>query len=46
MVPLFLVLFIDGMSLSLLFLVLNAIIIDTHSDFLSAATSLATRDFL
>ncbi|WP_197694347.1 MFS transporter [Coxiella burnetii] len=44
--PLFLVLFIDGMGLSLLFPVLNAIIIDNHSNFLPAATTLATRDFL
>nr|WP_273700676.1 MFS transporter [Coxiella burnetii] len=34
------------MGLSLLFPVLNAIIIDNHSNFLPAATTLATRDFL
>lgn len=44
--PLFLVLFIDGMGLSLLFPVLNSIIIDPHSDFLAASVSITTRDFL
>ncbi len=44
--PLFLVLFIDGMGLSLLFPVLNGIIIDAKSTFLPAATSIATRDLL
>lgn len=44
--PLFLILFIDGMGLSLLFPVLNSIIIDVNSHFLSPTVSLATRDFL
>ncbi len=34
------------MGLSLLFPVLNAIIINNHSNFLPAATTIATRDFL
>src|SRR3990167_1409043 len=44
--PLFLVLFIDGMGLSLLFPVLNSIIIDTNSNFLPATLSMPTRNFL
>ena len=44
--PLLLVLFIDGMGLSLLFPVLNSIIIDPRSDFLAASVSITTRDFL
>ena len=44
--PLFLVLFIDGMGLSLLFPVLNSIIIDTHSDFLLSTVSMTMRNFL
>ncbi len=44
--PLFLILFIDGMGLSLLFPVLNSIIIDVHSNFLPAAASESTRNFL
>ena len=46
MAPLFLVLFIDGMGLSLLFPVLNSIIVDPASHFLAASTSVSTRDFL
>jgi len=44
--PLFLVLFIDGMGLSLLFPVLNSIIIDPHSDFLPSSMGLGMRDLL
>lgn len=44
--PLFLVLFIDGMGLSLLFPVLNAILIDPHFGFLPITTSLEMRNFL
>lgn len=44
--PLFVVIFIDGMGLSLLFPILNSIIVDPVSHFLSASTSTATRDFL
>jgi len=44
--PLFLVLFIDGMGLSLLFPVLNSIIVDTHSNFIAASVSLSSRYFL
>lgn len=45
--PLFLVLFIDGMGLSLLFPVLNSIIIDVNnSDFLSSTVTMGTRDLL
>lgn len=44
--PLFLILFIDGMGLSLLFPVLNSIIIDPHSTFLPASFSLGTRAFI
>ncbi len=43
--PLFLVLFIDGMGLGLLFPIINSIIIDSHSAFLSQSTSMAMRDF-
>src|SRR3990167_1878152 len=44
--PLFLVLFIDGMGLSLIFPILNSIIVDPQSAFLSVSTSVGTRDFL
>ena len=44
--PLFLVLFIDGMGLSLLFPIVNSLIIETSSHFVPHATSLATREFL
>src|SRR3990167_9514251 len=44
--PLFLVLFIDGMGLSLLFPVLNSIIVDPHSDFLATSVFDSTRDLL
>lgn len=44
--PLFLVLFIDGMGLGLLFPILNSLIIDPGSAFLSHATSVGMRDFL
>ena len=44
--PLLLVIFIDGMGLSLLFPVLGSIIIDTHSHFLPATVSISMRDFL
>lgn len=44
--PLFLILFIDGMGLSLLFPILNGMIIDTQSHFLSASVPLHTREFL
>ena len=44
--PLFLVLFIDGMGLSLLFPIINSMIIDPSSHFLPFFTSLATREFL
>lgn len=46
MAPLFLVLFIDGMGLSLLFPVLNSIIIDTHSLFLLPTVTLTARHVL
>ena len=44
--PLFLVLFIDGMGLSLLFPIINSIIIDPSSHFLPFFMPLATREFL
>jgi len=44
--PLFIVLFIDSMGLGLLFPILNNVIVDPASAFLSATTSGATRDFL
>lgn len=44
--PLFLVLFIDGMGLGLLFPILNTIIIDPASVFLPIGTTVVTRDFL
>ncbi|RAP35678.1 MFS transporter [Legionella quinlivanii] len=43
--PLFLVLFIDGMGLGLLFPILNAIIIEPGSGFLPASLSEGMRDF-
>ncbi|WP_019216935.1 MFS transporter [Legionella tunisiensis] len=43
--PLFLVLFIDGMGLGLLFPILNTIIIEPQTGFLPAETSLGLRDF-
>lgn len=45
MLPLFLVLFIDGMGLGLLFPILNSILIDPAAGFLPAGTSEAMRDF-
>lgn len=44
--PLFLVLFIDGMGLGLLFPILNGIIIDPTSGFLPTNLSLSEREFL
>jgi DHA1 family tetracycline resistance protein-like MFS transporter len=46
MAPLFLVLMIDGMGLGLLFPILNSIIVDPSSAFLSAATTNGFRDIL
>ncbi|MDI9818216.1 MULTISPECIES: MFS transporter [unclassified Legionella] len=43
--PLFLVLFIDGMGLGLLFPILNTILIEPQSGFLAASISLGVRDF-
>ncbi len=45
-VPLFLVLFIDGMGLSLLFPILSSIIIDPHSSFLPAHVGASSRSLL
>ncbi|KTC87813.1 MULTISPECIES: MFS transporter [Legionella] len=45
MFPLFLVLFIDGMGLGLLFPILNTILIDPQAGFLPVDTSLGLRDF-
>lgn len=45
MLPLFLVLFIDGMGLGLLFPILNTIIIEPNAKFLSPSVTLAWRDF-
>ncbi len=42
--PLFLVLFIDGMGLGLLFPILNALIISPNSSFIAQSTSEATRN--
>jgi DHA1 family tetracycline resistance protein-like MFS transporter len=44
--PLFLVLFIDGMGLGLLFPILNSIIVDPSSTFLSAELSSSTRSLI
>lgn len=44
--PLFLVLFIDGMGLSLLFPIVNSLIIQTNSPLLPMMTSLSEREFL
>jgi len=45
MLPLFLVLFIDGMGLGLLFPILNAILIEPQAGFLPPDTSIRMRDF-
>lgn len=45
MLPLFLVLFIDGMGLGLLFPILNTIIIEPGTDFLPLTTGVMLRDF-
>lgn len=45
MFPLFLVLFIDGMGLGLLFPILNTILIEPQAGFLPVDTSLSLRDF-
>lgn len=45
MLPLFLVLFIDGMGLGLLFPILNSLIIDPSAGFLPANISEGLRDF-
>ncbi len=44
--PLFLVLFIDGMGLSLLFPIVNSMIMEHSSTFLPAATTDAMREFI
>lgn len=44
--PLFLVLFIDGMGLSLLFPIVNSMIMDPQSTFVAANTSISMRQFL
>lgn len=44
--PLFLVLFIDGMGLSLLFPILNSLIIHSNASFLPHAATLSEREFL
>ncbi|AHE66453.1 MFS transporter [Legionella oakridgensis] len=46
MLSLFLVLFIDGMGLGLLFPILNTILIDPQAGFLSPNLSMGLRDFL
>ena len=43
--PLLLIIFIDGMGLSILFPVLSGIVLDPHHSILAANTSLASRDF-
>ncbi len=43
--PLFLVLFIDGMGLGLLFPILNTILIEPNAGFLPIDTSIGVRDF-
>ncbi|WED44202.1 MFS transporter [Legionella cardiaca] len=43
--PLFLVLFIDGMGLGLLFPILNTILVEPQSGFLSPTISVGLRDF-
>lgn len=45
MFPLFLVLFIDGMGLGLLFPILNTILIEPDAGFLPLSTSINLRDF-
>ncbi|MGJ3493252.1 Tetracycline resistance protein, class C [Piscirickettsia salmonis] len=46
MLPLFLVLFIDGMGLGLLFPILNGVIVDPASDFLFHTVSTGTREII
>ncbi|KTC65450.1 transporter of the major facilitator superfamily (MFS) (plasmid) [Legionella adelaidensis] len=46
LLPLFLVLFIDGMGLGLLFPILNSILIEPQAGFLPVDMSINTRDFL
>lgn len=46
MLPLFLVLFIDSMSLGLLFPILNSIIVDPIVNFLPSSYTVGTRDLL
>lgn len=45
MLPLFLVLLIDGMGLGLLFPIMNTLLVDPHSGFFSAGLSEGWRDF-
>jgi DHA1 family tetracycline resistance protein-like MFS transporter len=45
-IPLFLVLFIDGMGLGLLFPILNSIVIDPHASFLPISYSTDLRNFI
>ena len=44
--PLFFVIAIDSMGLGILFPILSSMIIDVHSQFLPAATSLFNRELL
>ncbi len=44
--PLFLVLFIDSMGLGLVFPILNALVIDPHSHFISSNLNASTRNLL
>ncbi len=44
--PLFLVLFIDGMGLGLVFPVLNALVMDPHAHFIAASTSANARSII
>ena len=46
MLPLFLVLFIDGMGLGLLFPILNAIIIEPNAGFIELSVNLNQREVL
>lgn len=44
--PLFLAIFVDGMGLGLLFPILNSLLVDPHSSFITMSANLATRHFI
>ena len=44
--PLFLAIFVDGMGLGLLFPILNTLLVDSHSGFISVAANLTIRHLI